>query len=678
MARPFSGPPSPRANVRRISTFLAGALLALAGAGALLPSAFAADDPAPTAPAPTGPDPNAPATDAPDGSIWDYIEPGTPPASAAVESATVELAEERIEELGAVGGLGAAPPIEYYLDPIAATEKDPLHLDQVDPSEFDIPIATNDMVKSWMNYFLGRGRKYYARYLERSTRWLPMMHAELEARGMPRDLVYLSMIESGFSPGAYSYASAAGLWQFMQGTGRQYGLRIDWWVDERRDPEKATSAALDYLSYLNNMFDGDWFLSWASYNGGEGRVMNASKRYGTTDFWKIVAADTLHPETENYVPKLIAAAIIGKHPERYGFVGLKYQPAWSFDRVDVPASTSIDVLARCAHISEEDFLEYNPALRRWALPPDPEVQSIRIPTGSATRFKVEFAKVPPAERMSFTTHTVKRGESLGTIAKKYGVSVEELVRINRLQSASRVAVGTQLVVPVRGKGPSDVSGAPSDPRPADPAPKPTTDTTAKPTTPSSSPSTSRVTTYTVARGDTLASIAGRYGVSQSDLCAWNDIDDPDAIYAGQKLSVKSGGSSGATSSGSASSSGSSSGSSTTAAKTTTTSTTYKVRSGDTLSAIATKYGVSVSQIQSWNNLKGSTITVGQSLVVKGGSAPASSSSSSSAKTTVYTVRRGDSLGSIADRYDCTVSELKSWNGLSGSTIYPGQKLKIKE
>lgn len=665
MARPFFGLRTSLLPLRRPLPSFAGALRTLAGLVWLSSPAFAAGDP----PAPaSGPDPNAPASDAPDGSIWDYIEPGTPPASAAVKNATVELAEERIEEIGAVGGLGAAPPIAYYLDPIAATEKDPLHLDRVDPTEFDIPIATNDMVKSWMRYFLGRGRKYYSRYLERSTRWLPMMYAEIDSRGMPRDLVYLSMIESGFSPGAYSYASAAGLWQFMQGTGRQYGLRIDWWVDERRDPEKATSAALDYLTYLNNMFDGDWFLSWASYNGGEGRVMNASRRLGTRDFWKIVEADTLHSETENYVPKLVAAAIIGKHPERYGFVGLKYQGAWSFDRVDVPAATGIDVLARCADITEEDFLDYNPALRRWALPPDPEVQSIRIPLGRSARFKAEFAKVPPAERMSFTTHTVKRGESLGTIAKKYGVSVEELVRINRLESASRVAVGTQLVVPVRGKGPSDVSGAPT------PVQSGTTTTKVTPTPKVSTPAATatRVTTYTVARGDTLAGIAQKYGASLTDLSAWNEVDDPNSIYAGQKLTVRAGAASSTPSASAASTS------STTAAAAPSTSakaapTTHKVRSGDTLSAIASKYGVTVSQLQAWNGLSGSTITVGQSLALKGASA-----ASTTSKSTVYTVRRGDSLGAIAERYDCTVAEIKSWNDLSVSTIYPGQKLKIKE
>ncbi|HNC95515.1 MAG TPA: lytic transglycosylase domain-containing protein, partial [Myxococcota bacterium] len=237
-----------------------------------------------------GPDPDAPAAE-PAESLWSYIE-GAPPRQGDVQ-ATAELAAERFAELGFMGMVGAEPPVDYYLDPVGATALDPFHLDKINPAEFDIPVVVNDMVKQWMTYFLGPGRKYYTRYLARSTRWLPMMHAEMDARGLPRDLAYLSMIESGFNTGAYSYASAVGLWQFMSGTGKDYHLRIDWWIDERRDPEASTKAALSYLSDLHRMFSGDWWLSWASYNGGQGRVMNATRRLGTTDFWSIVKADVL-------------------------------------------------------------------------------------------------------------------------------------------------------------------------------------------------------------------------------------------------------------------------------------------------------------------------------------------------------------------------------------------------
>ncbi|MFN7146663.1 MAG: LysM peptidoglycan-binding domain-containing protein, partial [Myxococcota bacterium] len=504
--------------------------------------------------------------------------------------------EERAAELANVGSVGASPPIEFYLDPIGATDADPLHLDKVDPREFDIPIVVNEDVKKWMQYFLGRGRKYYARYLERSTQWTPMMHRELEARGLPKDLVYLSMIESGFSTGATSYASAAGLWQFMTYTGKDYGLRIDWWVDERRDPEKSTDAALRYLADLKKMFNGDWWLSWASYNGGQGRVMKATRYAGTTDFWKIAAGDYLHTETDNYVPKIIAAAIIGKHPERYGFVGVRYMPEWKFDAVEVPASTSVAVLAKCAGMSEDAFLALNPALRRFALPPDPAVQKVRITQGKAAAFKEAFAKVPQEERLTIQQHTVKRGESLGSIAKKYGVSVEELAKINRIGNVNSISVGTVLVVPMSGKAVASVEPEPKAAEPAKSASASKSETAAKPE-----------------KGDTKT--AGASATTTKSVPA----------------------------------------------------VTHTVKSGDTLGAIASKYGASVGDLQSWNKLKGTTIMVGQKLVVKpastttvaasteGASASKSTSttaskttSSTSSKTTTYTVRRGDTLSSIAE------------------------------
>lgn len=560
-------------------------------------------------------DANAPAAPREGGSLWDLVGADEAASKAAVES-SVELSQERLAELGYTGAIGAATPMDYYLDPLATTSIDPLRLDLVDPSEFDIPIIINADVKKWMTYFLGNGRKYYARYLMRSTKWLPMMHAELDARGMPRDLVYLSMIESGFTTSATSYASAAGLWQFMPATGRQYGLRLDWWMDERRDPTKATHAALDYLAYLNRMFDGDWWLAWASYNGGEGRVMKATRRYGTTDFWKIVEHNTLHTETENYVPKLIAAAIIGKHPERYGFVGIDYWPEWTFDEVEIPGSTGVEVIAKCAGVTEEQLLEENPAWRRWALSPEPTTHTVRLPKGNAERFVAEFAKIPPEERVTFARHSVKRGESLATIAKKYNVSTSDLATLNHLSSKSSLKVGQEIIVPK--KGTEEIS---------------------------------------------LASVA------------------PVAAGGGTSKSTTS---------------------SAPAAKAPTT-TTHSVRSGDTLGAIASKYKMSLGDLKSLNGLKGDTIFAGQKLKVSGGASTSPSSgestkanessaskATSSAKSETskgsaesapkavsYTVRRGDTLGAIAERYDCSVSELKSWNTLKGSTIYPGQKLKIK-
>lgn len=688
-------PPAPAPLARALLLLVTSATVWLSSSAGPGPAAALAagveahgGDPGEDTPAQDDALPEGAATPA-DASIWDFIEPSEATATASVKAAAVELAAERMSELTDLGSVGAEPPIEYYLDPVGTTNQDPLHLDTIDPKEFDIPVVVNDDVKGWMRYFLGRGRKYYAHYLERSTKWRPLMYRQIEARGLPRDLVYLSMIESGYSPGATSYAAAAGLWQFMPATGRQYALRVDWWVDERRDPERSTRAALDYLSYLNKMFAGDWWLAWASYNGGEGRVMNSTRRAGTTDFWTITKGEYLHTETENYVPKLIAAAIIGHHPERYGFVGIQYQPEFVFDTVEVPASVGVDVLAKCAGTTEEGFLELNPALRRWALPPDPEVQKVRVPKGSAEAFAAAFAKIPPEERLTYIQHTVKKGESMGTIASKYGVSSADIARMNHIASSARIKVGMELIIPTSPHGGAEV------PSPSNKTTTPTSgagpvllpdgttrNATASTASPPSSSSTV-VVTYKVRSGDTLAAIARAQGVSIDNLKAWNGIKNENQIYAGQRLTVRKAASASTPKPAATTAPATSSAKPSAATepkpaaepKPPAAPTTYTVRSGDTLSGIAAAQKVSVDNLKAWNKLSGSTIVVGQKLVVS--STPAAASTASSATTTTYTVRKGDTLGAIADRYNCTIAELKSWNGLSGSTIYPGQKLKIK-
>jgi membrane-bound lytic murein transglycosylase D len=359
------------------------------------------------------------------------------------------------------------------------------------------------------------------------------------------------------------------------------------------------------------MFSGDWWLSWASYNGGQGRVLGATRRAGTTDFWKIAAGDYLHTETENYVPKMIAAAIIGKHPERYGFVGVRYMPEWTFDAVEVPASTSVSVMAKCAGMTEDAFLALNPALRRFALPPEPAVQRVRITQGKTAAFKEAFAKVPAEERLTLRQHTVKRGESLGSIARKYGVSVQDLAKVNRIGNINQISVGMDLVVPMSAADVASVDGKSETKTEAKTETKTETKTEAKTEKPKTETKSVPATTHTVKSGDTLSGIASKYGTTVANLQAWNKLRGT-SIQAGWKLVVKP------------------------AATTTVTSSTPPKTTGT--SATPT---------------------------------------SSTGKTTTYSVRRGDTLSSIADRYGCSVSDLKSWNGLKGSTIYVGQKLKIR-
>lgn len=523
----------------------------------------------------------APAVEPAEGSLWDYIEEieGAVPAGPSTIGESEELdAERSLEETFlAAERLRPGPAADIYADPIGATAADPYHLADLDPADFDIPIVINDDVIRWMDYFTGRGRKYYAKWLNRSSRYRPMMYRKLDEAGMPRDLVYLSMIESGYATHAYSRAAAVGLWQFITPTAKEWGMRVDWWVDDRRDPEMATDAAIRFLGHLNNKY-GHWYLAWAAYNGGPGRVNRAIKKHGTKDFWELVERDGFAAETDNYVPKLIAAAIIGHDPAAYGFTDIDPEPELVYDEVLVGPNIGLDVLARCAGMSPSEFQALNPHLRRWALPPDGKDFRLRVPVGTRTGFVAALDKVPPSERITYQRHKVGKGETLGVIAARYGSSVQAIQSMNRISNANRIYVGMELVIPAQGGGPPPGAALAS------------TSGGSKSTSAPSAPKKS-ASIHTVRKGEALSSIASGYGVKTADLMRWNGITNANKVYAGQKLKVYTA----------------------TAAWTT-----YTVRSGDTLSTIARKMGCSVSELQSWNTLRSSRIYAGQKLKVRRG------------------------------------------------------------
>ena len=313
-------------------------------------------------------------------------------------------------------------------------------------AKYDIPVELNDAVVAYIRFFQTDAREHFSRWLARSTKWLPSMHGILEKQGVPVDLVYLSMIESGFNAYAYSPAKAAGLWQFMVGTSRRYGIKTDFWLDERRDPIKATEAAAKYLGDLRQRFHGDWYLAWAGYNAGEGKVDKAIRRESTRDFWRMMTKGrTLRAETKHYVPKLIAAALIAKHPERFGF-HVEYEEPFDSDEVVIPDATDLKVIADAAGISVEKVRELNPELRRFCTPPGEF--TMRLPKGSKDQFAANFEKVGPEERLRFTQHKVEKGEPLAKIARAYGVSEAAIMRTNGLKSYRQVKVGKVIVIPV--------------------------------------------------------------------------------------------------------------------------------------------------------------------------------------------------------------------------------------
>jgi membrane-bound lytic murein transglycosylase D len=485
---------------------------------------------------------------------------------------------------------GKDPSIAFYDDPISALDPDPLHLDQIDPREFDIPIVVNDEVVKWMQYFTGKGSRWYRKWLARSTAYQALMADGLDAGGLPLDIRYLSMIESGYSTDAYSSAAAVGLWQFISTTGRENGLRIDSYVDERRDPWSSTEAAVKFLTRLHKLY-GDWYLAFAAYNAGPGKINRAIERTGSKDFWVLAKSGTIRDETANYVPKLLAAAIIGKHPERYGFGDVVYQPRLELDTVTVDDSYDLEVLAKCAGLSTEAFLSMNPHLRQGATPAG--AVDVHVPVAKGEGFLVAAAAIPDSERIRVLTHRVKSGETLGQIARRYGTTVSTLQAVNHIKNVNTLRVGTTLTIPKSATAGVQLAALEQKPVSKAVAAKPVT---AKPSAPKPKPASAHV----VASGETLSDIADRYDVAMEDLVAWNAIADANAIHPGQSLVV---------------------------------SKSVVPRSAPPVNAVT------------WSS---------------------------------YTVRRGDTLTAIAQRQGCSVEELRSWNGLRKSTIYAGQKLKVKK
>ena len=407
-------------------------------------------------------------------------------------------------------------------------------------AKYDIPVELNDAVVAYIRFFQTDARVHFTKWLGRSTRFMPLMHGLLEKQGLPLDLVYLSMIESGFSSYAYSFAKAAGLWQFVVGTSRRYGLHTDFWVDERRDPVKATIAAARYLKDLKDRFRGDWYLAWAGYNAGEGKVDRAIRRESTRDFWRMMSKGrTLRAETKHYVPKLIAAALIAKHPERFGFK-VDYAEPWDVDEVYVPDATDLHVIAKTAGLTIDQVRDLNPELRRFCTPPGG--WTIRLPKGTKDAFLAEFQKLDAGERLSFTEHRVEKGEPLGKIARAYGVSEGAILRTNGLKSYRQVKVGRVLVIPMKQSRRGLLAGSQLEDRrsPRLQGRSAAKTVAAVAPAPVRSKDDDRRQTYVVKAGDTLWTIANKFSTTVEHLKRLNNLTGRRAseLQVGQRLAVK--------------------------------------------------------------------------------------------------------------------------------------------
>lgn len=588
---------------------------------------------------------------------------------------------------------------------------------------YNIPMVHNAAVDRWIRTFNGPLRKNFTRWISRASLYAPVMEEILREYNLPTDLVFLAMIESGFNLHAYSHANAAGPWQFIGSTGKLYGLSSGGMVDERRDLIKATRAAAAHLKDLHQAY-GNWYLAFAAYNAGAGKVNGAIRKMGTKDYWKLAAprSRALRQETKDYVPKILAAATIVKNYRKYGYSSNLFGKPLSFDVATVPDATDVSVIAKCAGVPLKEVENLNPALMVGVTPNDKQY-CVMLPKGTLDTFEENYARVPKNMRVMFTFHKVKRNETLASLAKRYGIGKTRIAGANKLKPSGKLIPGNIVLIPNKGnpasletlfakksnnkgeelammmskkaiedgKDLSTVIAANETDEPKEDVeenteeeitsdePQPESPEELTPTEPPQEPVKPML--YSVKRGDTLSVIAARNGVSLATLKSLNQLTT-NQVKAGQILTIQE------------------VNSVTSVAYNPSSAQVkqpqlYKVAKGDTLYLIAKKQGVSVSDLKTWNRLKGNTVYVGKNMIVSRPMAAApviskpveatsprmvastrTSVTNDAGRLIVHQVRYGDTLWKLARRYRVTVEQLRSWNRLTRDSITPNQKIKI--
>jgi membrane-bound lytic murein transglycosylase D len=389
------------------------------------------------------------------------------------------------------------------------------------------PEISNRRIDFWIDYYTGPGKDRFQRAVGRMQRYRPTVSAILEELGLPPELVCVALIESGFAMKAVSRARAVGPWQFIAGTAKLYGLRVNWWYDERRNIVASTYAAGNYLKDLYSIW-GDWYLALAAYNCGEYRVARAVARHRTQNFWHL----RLPKQTQLYVPKFLAALYILRDPDRFG-IEIPEVEILEFDEVRITDATDLSTIAKCAGTSLGTLRELNPECLRWTTPPKTEIM-LKVPVGSGDTCAVNLAKIPPEERVTWTRHRVKRGETLSVIARKYGVSVYSMKSLNNIRNAHRIREGQMLIVPLQGHHAEVASSKPQYKTATRTIDKQALENYAQRSAP---PNGYKRVVYTVRQHDTLGEIAEVYRTSARKIRAWNDLSYRRYIYPGQKLAI---------------------------------------------------------------------------------------------------------------------------------------------
>jgi len=397
----------------------------------------------------------------------------------------------------------------------------------------DIPIPLNQRVLSYIALFQGRLHNFIEEGMKRGSKYLPMIQSVFRAEGLPLDLAYVPLVESAFKPNALSRTKAKGVWQFMAGTGLENGLRRDWYIDERSDPEKATLAAAKYLRTLSKLFGGDWHLALASYNGGPGRMQRALKSARVDNFWTLTDTSTILPrETREYVPMILAAIVIARNPSQYGFDFETEAPA-AFEKVTVPGPVDLRRVAEWTDASIDEIQALNPELRRWTTPVKDTKYELKVPAGTAEIVSARLTDAASADLASLKYYTVKHGDTLPLIARKLHVSKTDLADANYLPAAARVAAGQKLMVPHE----LTVLMAARTDRPAPATEARSTVAQAGQLAEPAANSNRVKASYAVKRGDTLASIARLYNTTVASIRNWNPRLPDNRLAAGQRLTV---------------------------------------------------------------------------------------------------------------------------------------------
>ncbi len=502
---------------------------------------------------------------------------------------------------------------DEYLEQLPEDTVPLVRIHQLSP-RCDLPIDANEQVAASIHFFQTRGRETWTAWMRRSGRYREIILPILRKEGLPEDLLFLAMIESGFNPRAYSRAHAVGLWQFMSATGKREGLTIDHWVDERRDPVRSTKAAATHLRGLYKRF-GDWRLAAAAYNSGSGRVRRAIDKAGSRDFWAL----DLPRETRNYVPLLMAAAVIAKSPETFGFQLPEPEAPIRWDEVQLKRFVHLETASGLLG-PKADLRQLNPELRRPITPPMAKNYHLKVPPGTGKRLLAQLAKLPASAQPGVYEYAVQRGDNLWTIARAFGVSSSMIADANDVRGDGLIRPGQTLYIPVQGGRPP-ANGL----------------------------------THSVRSGESLWTIAKRFGTSVADLRRWNGLTES-VIRPGQKLTV-----------------GSQPTRLVTANRRVTTTDdrgrpTHQVRDGESLWSIARQYDVRIHQLRTWNALPSSLIKPGQQLYVSGAEEAVS----------IYTVVRGDTLYSIARKFGLDANDIAQQNNMSlTSTLLTGMELRIR-